>query len=527
MKAKKLISRILVFAMVLCMMVAVATPVAAAEANQAVTDAKSAVVQIQLWYVDHETAQEEYLQSGTGFLINENTVLTNQHVVTAFPDSFYVQWAQETNKALGLKRSAEDIRNNIEIRISVLRDVYIKATIRKASTEMDYAILTMEEKLYDRTTLPLRSSATLKQTESVFALGFPSAVSGLQDQDYYDADDVTITTGNVNKVDRSDFNVVGYDALGSLAVSPYHNVDVVSHSAAISAGNSGGPLVDANGNAVAINAAGDDMNMNIAISLDPIMQIMDALGIEYDKANETPAPVATEAPAPVATEAPVPVATEAPASVATEAPAHVATEAPVKETVAVETPVTPAGNMTIILIVVVVAVVAVIVVVVVVLSGKNKKKAAPAPAAYAHAGAPAANNGGFNTTPPAPVYTAPMDAGETSVLSQSAGETTVLNRHVNGGTLIRKRTGETVNINAENFVIGRERKTSNYCITDNNSISRGHVTLNVRGGVTYLIDMNAANGTFVNGVKVMPRQEIALKSGDKITLADEDFEFRG
>ena len=166
----------------------------------------------------------------------------------------------------------------------------------------------------------------------------------------------------------------------------------------------------------------------------------------------------------------------------------------------------------------------------VVLSGK-KKKAAPAPAAPAFApAAPAApaqyNNGGFKPAAPTPAYTAPMDAGETSVLSQSAGETTVLNRNVNGGTLVRKRTGESVSINAETFVIGRERKTVNYCIADNTSISRSHVTLRVRGNTTYLTDMNAANGTFVNGVKVMPRQEVALKNGDKITLADEDFEFR-
>jgi pSer/pThr/pTyr-binding forkhead associated (FHA) protein len=36
--------------------------------------------------------------------------------------------------------------------------------------------------------------------------------------------------------------------------------------------------------------------------------------------------------------------------------------------------------------------------------------------------------------------------------------------------------------------------------------------------------MKAANGTFVNGVKQMPNQKLALKSGDKITLADEDLQ---
>ena len=130
--------------------------------------------------------------------------------------------------------------------------------------------------------------------------------------------------------------------------------------------------------------------------------------------------------------------------------------------------------------------------------------------------------------PPAPqAPTAPISgAGETTVLNQGAGETTVLSKNVNGGTLTRKRNGEVIKISAEQFVIGRERKSVNYCISDNSSISRTHVKLEVRNGVTYLTDMGAANGTFVNGVKAMPRQEIALKNGDKITLADEDLEYK-
>ena len=116
-----------------------------------------------------------------------------------------------------------------------------------------------------------------------------------------------------------------------------------------------------------------------------------------------------------------------------------------------------------------------------------------------------------------------MGAGETTILGGDAGATTVLSR---GGSLIRKRTNETIVLNAERFIIGRERKTANYCVADNSSISRSHVTLITRGGAVYLMDMNAANGTFVNGVKVMPNQEVALKNGDKIKLADEEFEFR-
>ena len=178
----------------------------------------------------------------------------------------------------------------------------------------------------------------------------------------------------------------------------------------------------------------------------------------------------------------------------------------------------------------IVLVVIIVIVVIVLLAGGKKKSAnhapvpvpAPAPVPPVRPVTPPAGNG----FAPPPTFPAAA-AGETSVLSAGAGETTVLSRNsVNGGMQPRKRTGETISINQDQFVIGRERKSVNYCISDNSSISRMHARLTVRGGVTYLTDLNAANGTFVNGVKAMPRKEIALKNGDKITLADEDLEYK-
>ena len=520
MGTKRMISRILVLVMVVCMLSGLAVP-AFATANEKITDAKNAVVQLQLWFKADKWAIEEHLSSGTGFFINEDHVVTCWHVIDYATESVAaVDVMKYIANKYGIVYTPDEIMENIQIRVQILRDVYVEAEVRASSLEMDYAVLKLEDKLHNRGTLPIRSSSDLKQTESVYALGFPGDMSQWTDQDYYDADDVTITSGSVNKVGSFSWSYADG--------SQHRNVDAVETSAMITGGNSGGPLVDANGAVVGINAAGSDIDgsvRNVAVASDQLIATLDALGIEYEKAGTPPAP-------PVVTDPPV---VETPVVAPTEAPSLVTPETP-SVPVVNDYENAPAakgdqeGDMTIILIVAAVAVLAVIVVVIVVLSGK-KKKAAPAPAAPAFApAAPAApaqyNNGGFKPAAPTPAYTAPMDAGETSVLSQSAGETTVLNRNVNGGTLVRKRTGESVSINAETFVIGRERKTVNYCIADNTSISRSHVTLRVRGNTTYLTDMNAANGTFVNGVKVMPRQEVALKNGDKITLADEDFEFR-
>ena len=507
-------TRVFALVIALCLLSALAVPAFAAGINEAITDAKSGVVQIQIWYVDPEMADQVYLGSGTGFLINEETVITCQHVVSGFSDAWYAQRAIDTSAFLGRERTAAEIKENLELRVSVLRDVHIRARIKQNSTEMDYAILTLDDKLYNRTTLPLRHSSELKQTEAVYALGFPGDIEGISDQNYYDADDVTITSGAVNKVDRFSFSLSDGGR--------YENVDCVEHSALLAPGNSGGPLLDANGAVVGINAAASDTR-NLSVSSDQLIATLDALGIEYKTLESEPVVVETE-PATEATEA----ATEAPTEAATEAPTEAPTVAPTEPAVVEEKD----NSAMIILLVAGVAIVAVIIVVVIVLSKGKKQQPAPAPTGSFTPPQPVrpvapANNNSFNSAPVTPAAsTAPMDAGETTVLSQDAGETTVLSRNVNGGTLIRKKNAEQIKVNSETFIIGRERKSVNYCITDNSSISRNHAKLVVENGKTYLVDMKAANGTFVNGAKAMPNQKIELKSGDKITLADEELEFK-
>ncbi len=514
---------ILKMVLVVCLLLAMVIPVAAADINQAVTEAKNGVVQIQIWYVDHEMADNVWLASGTGFLINENTVVTCYHVVEGFSDEWYALRALETSAILGRTRTAEDLRNNLELRISVLRDVYVEATVIKSSSEMDYAILSLNNKLHNRTPLKLRSSADLKQTEAVYALGFPGDIDNITDVNYYDTDDVTITSGDVNKVGR--FNVQLDDG------RRYENVDCVEHSALLVEGNSGGPLLDGNGAVVGINAARSDTR-NLSIASDQLIATLDALGISYTKSSE-PAIDPSEATTPTEPLETEPAPTDTPAT--KPAPTEPATTEPNPNAGKSDD-----GNMMIIILAAaVIVIILVVVVVIVATKGKGDKQQAPTPVGGGYVPPapprPVQPTGGFTSAPitsaapvapaPAPAPVAPAAVGETTVLSQNAGETTVLSKNINGGSLTRKKNNETVRVNSESFVIGRERKTVNYCISDNSSIGRNHARLIIRNGKTYLVDMKSTNGTYVNGVKAMPNQEVELKNGDKITLADEDLEF--
>ena len=553
----RLLGRVLAMVMVLCLVFSMAITASAATVNQAVTNAKNGVIQIQVWFSDTEAAVEHYLHSGTGFLINENTVVTCQHVATGFPDSWYVEWAQATNAALGGNRTAAQVKENLELRISVYRDVYVKATVKKASTEMDYAVLTLNETIHNRTPLKLRDSSELGQTEEVFALGFPADIASLEDANHYDADDVTITSGNVNKVGNMSFKTV--------EGGTYDSVNCVESSALITAGNSGGPLVDADGNVVGINAAGNDTR-NIAISSKQLIDVLKALGITYTSAGSN---VSVDAPVDGDTDT-VTLDTDELSDLIAEAEEKNAQDYTDESYKSLKNALKTAksalsatsqneidnavaeledaidaleeyeaesalNNYVMIGIIAFVAIViiAVVIVLVVVLGQQTSKPQAAAPATPASVPTPAPAPATKPATPAKPVAPATSEttvlnqgAGETTVLSQGVGETTVLSQNVNGGTLVRSNNNERIPICSAEFTVGRERSNVDYCVGGNTNISRVHARFVVRDGATYIVDNKAANGTFVNGVKVRAGQEIELKDGDKILLADEKFEYK-
>ena len=406
---------------------------------------------------------------------------------------------------------------------------------------------------YNKTPLKLRTSSQLKETQQVYALGFPGVQSEVEDYSVYTTEDVTITNGIINKFNR------------------YNNTDYIAHTATISGGNSGGPLVDSAGAVIGVNTIryGDYApDYSGAIAIDEVAEVLQALGhvVEYiDNTIDSPQPIEDDKDDDKTDVEEVPAVDKATLSnTLTEAAALIpsdyteeswnalqsaviAAQAVVAKADAAQTEVDaqvsalqtamgaleekPEMNWAIIggAVAGVVAVVGIIIAVVA-SSKKSKKKAAPVPPA----GAPVPPVGGPRpATPPVPPTFGgpmPMDtgAGETSVLGGGAGETSVLG----GGamqpaaTLIRKKNGETATITKQLFIIGKERSKVDFCIPDNNSVSRNHANIVCKGGVYYVVDKNSTNYTFVNGNKINPNQEVKLNSGDKIKLADEEFEFR-
>lgn len=92
--------------------------------------------------------------------------------------------------------------------------------------------------------------------------------------------------------------------------------------------------------------------------------------------------------------------------------------------------------------------------------------------------------------------------------------------------LFRCKTNELVKITKPVFRIGKESSSSDYIIVDNDKVSRSHANIIARKGQRFIVDLNSKNRTFVNNNVVPVQQEVEIFNGDRIMLANEEFELR-
>ena len=245
---------------------------ASADTNDAILEARKGILQVaQVIVVDG--TEVGYAQVGTGFLIGRaegaQTVLTNYHVAHAWTE-------QDVRDALGDAVPA-NARIDFKIRVVVKRDVFINATIINESQSADFTILKLEQPLYDRSPLTLTDSDKINTTNDIYALGFPGIVANIQLDTIYTADDVTVTAGIISKLN----DVIVVDA----------PIPCITHSARVSPGNSGGPLLTSAGYVIGINSfiSSDSSNNNdyfYSIQINEIRDVLDALGVEYQFAED-------------------------------------------------------------------------------------------------------------------------------------------------------------------------------------------------------------------------------------------------
>lgn len=184
-----------------------------------------AVVYIEILGRHPFSGREITLSNGSGFIIsNDGLIVTNAHVVAN-------------------KRGVRVKLNN--------GDVY-NATVQEVDQVADIATIKISVK-NPLPTLPLGRSAEVRQGEFVVAMGSPFALRN------------TITSGIVSSAQR------GSKELG-LSNS---NMDYIQTDAAIDFGNSGGPLINLDGEVIGINTMKVTAGISFAIPSDRLRMFLD------------------------------------------------------------------------------------------------------------------------------------------------------------------------------------------------------------------------------------------------------------
>ncbi len=115
----------------------------------------------------------------------------------------------------------------------------------------------------------------------------------------------------------------------------------------------------------------------------------------------------------------------------------------------------------------------------------------------------------------------------TGLLADDDEATGLLQEKAHGyPSLCRLRNNEIIWLSKPVFRIGKENKYSDYVVRDNDKVSRSHADIITRGNRYFIMDLNSTNRTFINGRQIPARQEVEVYNGDRLKLADEEFEFR-
>lgn len=175
---------------------------------------------------------QQGLSTGTGFVVSdEGFIVTNAHVV------------------LGARRAT----------VTFGEDREIDAEIKGVDLNSDLAVLKVDPKDHKLQPLALGTAKELRVGDPVVAIGNPFGL------------DRTLTTGVVSALARK------IQGLNGFTIS-----NVVQTDAAINKGNSGGPLLDAQGRVIGVNSqiqteSGGNVGIGFAVPVDKLKEVLPTL----------------------------------------------------------------------------------------------------------------------------------------------------------------------------------------------------------------------------------------------------------
>ncbi|XP_030579622.1 serine protease HTRA1 isoform X1 [Archocentrus centrarchus] len=183
-----------------------------------------AVVHLELFQRVPYSNEEVSVSSGSGFLVSEDGwIVTNAHVLT----------------------------NKQRIKVELKSGVHYDAAVRDVDQKMDIALIKIEPD-GPLPVLRLGQSSDLRPGEFVVAVGSPFSLQN------------TVTTGIVSTANRNGLELGFKDS----------DMDYIQTDAIINYGNSGGPLVNLDGEVIGINTLKVAAGISFAIPVDRIRHFL-------------------------------------------------------------------------------------------------------------------------------------------------------------------------------------------------------------------------------------------------------------
>ena len=289
------------FSVLLAVLVAIAPVSALGASGSAIDRAVEGVVRIAAIYEKNGAASGYGL--GSGFAIGRageapQYFVTNWHVIADNPtlgtlsriyillqdNAMTLHYANNTNSLIGIDADSS--------RTARCEIVYPhRSELATYSGFPDYAILKADKPLAQFRPLALRRNDVISKSTGVYALGYPGINDEVNDQDkgtvhtdYVSYEHIVNELGASFDMCDSTYGNVG----GRIDYIPMNYTKVLRHTAEISSGNSGGPLVTENGEVIGINTYGtqdSEASNYYAVDINYVLDTLDADGIPYTAAG--------------------------------------------------------------------------------------------------------------------------------------------------------------------------------------------------------------------------------------------------